>query len=309
MARAHDAAGAQRQHGGHGHVRRPQHGELIGADGDRQDDRRRHRILQGSCDPEIKGRDQTGVTGRDMVCLSASSTPAGTTKKVAIWDDGRKLRVAMTGDRPTIRGAIRLCSPGVRKPFERERRSISARGASACQSEVDRRTLYRVLLQVVIGTVSATCFMSSASTMHSAYQPAGNSRRSGSRRATRCVGSPSHSSSRATQLMYHMLTVRFQARRVVIKPSQCPCTIPASMAHPRPGLGLWLMESARVDVSLKPACARLTKPARGGGRVFARTCDPEVADGAEVDVVVGVHCSASQDACQTSRPSGVNAHF
>jgi len=33
-------------------------------------------------------------------------------------------------------------------------------------------TLYRVRLQVVMGTVSATCFMSSASTMHSAYQPA-----------------------------------------------------------------------------------------------------------------------------------------
>ena len=39
-------------------------------------------------------------------------------------------------------------------------------------------TLYRVLLHVVIGTVSATCFMSSASTMHSAYQPARASPRS-----------------------------------------------------------------------------------------------------------------------------------
>ncbi len=28
-----------------------------------------------------------------------------------------------------------------------------------------------------------------------------------------------------------------------------------------------------------------------------RTCDPEVADGAEVDIVVGVHGRAGQDAC------------
>ncbi len=60
-------------------------------------------------------------------------------------------------------------SEGVPMRVTGEPALLSARHAN---DKVEGRTLYRVLLHVVIGTVSATCFISRASTMHRAYQPA-----------------------------------------------------------------------------------------------------------------------------------------
>ena len=140
------------------------------------------------------------------------------------------------------------------------------------------RTLYRVLLQVVMGTVSATCFMSSASTMHSAYQPA----RVAAGKGQGLTEGKRSSAGPVTARWKSMPTLRSAAFMALFAAPSClskllssTCTRTSSAENLQP---MWRAVAKREE----------------------RTCDPEIADGAEVDVVVGVHRRAGQDACRQS---------